>query len=168
MNWVSIAYKGNLEEFIQKCQQSLVDIALVNIKIPPDVLLYMILGNLCNHTSIHLESKHEVTNDEQISTALIYSSSDHLSRLVYYCANGVYSPLNTSHKPNQCYFKFPHLQPKKKNEKDNQSNSTPSTHLSTAYALMTFSPKSSCKIIINSAATHHMFNNKSLFTSLKL
>ncbi|MBW0543938.1 hypothetical protein O181_083653 [Austropuccinia psidii MF-1] len=89
-------------------------------------------------------------------------------RLVYYCANGVHNPLNTSHKPNQCYVEFPHLRPKRKNNKDNQSSSSPSTHLSTAHALMTCTPKSLCEIIIDSVATHHMFNDKSLFTSLEL
>ncbi|MBW0541029.1 hypothetical protein O181_080744 [Austropuccinia psidii MF-1] len=197
MNWVAIAYNGNLEEFIKKCRQSLVDIASVNIKIPPDVLSYMILGKLCDHSSMyhladslamsteatenpsntlnrlqnyarHLKSKHKKIKEEQTSTALLSNSSNHPSRLVYYCANGVHNPLNTSHKPNRCYVEFPHLRPKKKNEKDNQSNSSPSTHLSTASALMASSPKSSCKIVIDSAATHHMFNNKSLFTSLEL
>ncbi|MBW0487893.1 hypothetical protein O181_027608 [Austropuccinia psidii MF-1] len=157
----------------------------------------MILGKLCDHTSMyhladslamsteatenpsntlnrlqnyarHLESKNKVTKDKQISTALISSSSNHPSRLVYYCANGVHNPLNTSHKPNRCYVEFSHLQPKNKNKKDNQPNSSPSTHLSTAYVLMTCSPKSPCEIVIDSAATHHMFNNKSLFTSLEL
>ncbi|MBW0478652.1 hypothetical protein O181_018367 [Austropuccinia psidii MF-1] len=33
---------------------------------------------------------------------------------------------------------------------------------------MTSSPKSSCKIVIDSAATHHMFNDNSIFTSLEL
>ncbi|MBW0552275.1 hypothetical protein O181_091990 [Austropuccinia psidii MF-1] len=196
MNWVSIAYKGNFEEFIKKCQQSLVDIASVNIKIPPDVLSYMILGKPCDHTSMyhladslamsakatenpsntfnqlqnyarHLESKHKVTKDKQSSTALI-SSSNHPTCLVYYCANGVHNGLNTSHKPNQFYVEFPHLRPKRKKDKDNQSSSSPSTHLSTAHALMTFTPKSLCEIIIDSAVTHHMFNDKSLFTSLEL
>ncbi|MBW0478651.1 hypothetical protein O181_018366 [Austropuccinia psidii MF-1] len=117
----------------------------------------MILGKLCNHSSMYhladslamsteatenpsntlnqlqnysrnLESKHKTIKDEQISTALISSSSNHPSCLVYYCANGVHNPLNTSHKPNQCYIKFPRLRPKKRNEKENQSNSSPSTH----------------------------------------
>ncbi|MBW0505866.1 hypothetical protein O181_045581, partial [Austropuccinia psidii MF-1] len=89
------------------------------------------------------------------------------SRLVYYCANGVHNPLNTTHKPNRCYVEFPHLRPKRKNEKDEQANSSPSTHLSAAHALMTCSQRPLCKIIIDSAATHHMFNNKSLFGSLE-
>ncbi|MBW0505427.1 hypothetical protein O181_045142 [Austropuccinia psidii MF-1] len=125
------------------------------------------LNRLQNYAR-HLKSKHKKIKEEQTSTALSSNSSNHPSRLVYYCANGVHNPLNTSHKPNQCYVEFPHLRPKKRNERDNQSNSSPSTHLSTAFALMTSSPKSSCKIVIDSAATHHMFNNKSLFTSLEL
>ncbi|MBW0472309.1 hypothetical protein O181_012024 [Austropuccinia psidii MF-1] len=53
MNWVYIAYKGNLHEFIKKCQQLLIKIASVNIKIAPNVLSYMILGELCDHTSMY-------------------------------------------------------------------------------------------------------------------
>ncbi|MBW0535465.1 hypothetical protein O181_075180 [Austropuccinia psidii MF-1] len=195
--WDKINEQYASKTAINRGRVSLVDIASVNIKIPPDVLSYMILGKLCDHTSMyhladslamsteatenpsntlnrlqnyarHLESKNKVTKDEQTSTALISSSSNHPSRLVYYCANGVHNPLNTSHKPNCCYVEFPHLRPKKKNEKDNQSNSSPLTHPSTAYVLMTSSPKSSCEIVIDSAATHHMFNDKSLFTNLVL
>ncbi|MBW0552242.1 hypothetical protein O181_091957 [Austropuccinia psidii MF-1] len=44
MDWVPIAYKGNIDDFIKKCHKALVDLASVNIKIPGDVLLYMILG----------------------------------------------------------------------------------------------------------------------------
>ncbi|MBW0480192.1 hypothetical protein O181_019907 [Austropuccinia psidii MF-1] len=116
MNWASIAYKGNMDEFIKKCRQSLIDIASVSIKIPPDVLSYIILGKLCDHRSMshladslamsteatknpsntlnqlqnyarNLESKKK-HKEEQQSTALISSSSNHPSRLVYYCANG--------------------------------------------------------------------------------
>ncbi|MBW0545561.1 hypothetical protein O181_085276 [Austropuccinia psidii MF-1] len=90
----------------------------------------MILGKLCDHTSMyyladslamsteatknpsntlnqlqnyarHLESKQKAHKDEQQSTELISSSSNHPSRLVYYCADGVHNPLNTTDKPNQ-------------------------------------------------------------------
>ncbi|MBW0535534.1 hypothetical protein O181_075249 [Austropuccinia psidii MF-1] len=53
MDWVAIAYKGNLDDFIKKCHKALVDLASVNIKIPPDVLSYMILVKLCDHTSMY-------------------------------------------------------------------------------------------------------------------
>ncbi|MBW0483739.1 hypothetical protein O181_023454 [Austropuccinia psidii MF-1] len=86
----------------------------------------------------HLESKQKVHKEEQLSTELVSSSSNHPSRLVYYCANG-------------------------KREKDEKSNCSPST----AYALMTFSSESSCEIFIDSAATHHMFNDESLFINLE-
>ncbi|MBW0535535.1 hypothetical protein O181_075250, partial [Austropuccinia psidii MF-1] len=103
--------------------------------------------------------------DDHQNTALVTTSSSHPSKLVYYCENGVHNPLNTSHKPSKCYVEFPHLLPKKK-EKDNQSAST---HLSSTQALVTSAGVSNQKtlIIINSAATHHMFNNKSMFTNLK-
>ncbi|MBW0463319.1 hypothetical protein O181_003034 [Austropuccinia psidii MF-1] len=53
MDGVSITYKGNLEDLIKKCCNALVDLALVNIEITPDVLSYIILGKLCNHTSMY-------------------------------------------------------------------------------------------------------------------
>ncbi|MBW0536871.1 hypothetical protein O181_076586 [Austropuccinia psidii MF-1] len=194
MDWVAIAYKGNLDDFIKKCRKALVDLASVNIKIPPDVLSYMILGKLCDHTSMyhladslamsteatenptvtlnrlqnyarHLGSKQKDPVEEQSNTALLTNSSSHPSKLVYYCANGVHNPLNTTHKPSRCYIEFPHLRPKKK-EKDNQS---PSTHLSSTQALVTSTGIKNQErlIIIDSAATHHMFSDKSMFINLK-
>ncbi|MBW0536458.1 hypothetical protein O181_076173 [Austropuccinia psidii MF-1] len=194
MDWVAIAYKGNLNDFIKKCCKALVDLALVNIKIPSDFLSYMILGKLSDHTSMyhladslamsteatenptvtlnrlqnyarHLKSKQKDSAEEHPNTALISSSSSHPSKFVYYCANGVHNPLNTSHKPSRCYIEFPHLCPMKK-EKDNQ---TPSTHLSSTQELMTSTGfnEQKTQIIIDSAATYHMFGEISLFTSLK-
>ncbi|MBW0528471.1 hypothetical protein O181_068186 [Austropuccinia psidii MF-1] len=124
------------------------------------------LNQLQNYAR-HLESKQKTNKEDQQSTALISSSTNHPSWLVYYCANGVHNPLNTTHKPNRCYIEFPHLRPKMKNEKDERVNSSPSTHLSAAHALITCSPRPLCEIIIDSAATHHMFNNKSLFGGLE-
>ncbi|MBW0553043.1 hypothetical protein O181_092758 [Austropuccinia psidii MF-1] len=122
------------------------------------------LNRLQNYAQ-HLESKQKDSVEEHTNTALFSSSSSHPSKLVYYCANGVHNPLNTSHKPSRCYIEFPHLRPKKK-EKDNQ---TPSTHLLSTQALVTSTGFNGQKtqIIIDSAATHHMFSDKSLFTSLK-
>ncbi|MBW0481571.1 hypothetical protein O181_021286 [Austropuccinia psidii MF-1] len=129
MNWVSIVYKGNLDKFIKKCQKSLVNIASVSIKISPDVLSYIILWKLCDNRSMshladnlamsteatenpsnnlnqlqnyarNLESKQKTHKEEQQSTALISTSSNNPSCLVYYCANGILNPLNTTHKPN--------------------------------------------------------------------
>ncbi|MBW0467494.1 hypothetical protein O181_007209 [Austropuccinia psidii MF-1] len=111
MEWVAIAYKGNLEDFAKKCCKASVDLALVNIKIPPNVLLYMILGKLCDHTSMyhladslamsteatenptvtlnllqnyakHLGSKQKDLVEEQSNTSLLMNSSSHPSKLV--------------------------------------------------------------------------------------
>ncbi|MBW0514872.1 hypothetical protein O181_054587 [Austropuccinia psidii MF-1] len=194
MEWVAIAYKGNLDDFIKKCRKALVDLALVKIKIPSDVLSYMILGNLCDHTSMyhlgdilamstkatenptvnlnrlqnyarHLKVRQKDSVEEHPNTAFISSSSSHPSKPGYYCANGVHNPLNISHMPSICYIEFPHLWPKKK-EKDNEN---PSTHLLLTQALVTITGfnRQKTQIIIDSAATHHIFSNKSLFTSLK-
>ncbi|MBW0500216.1 hypothetical protein O181_039931 [Austropuccinia psidii MF-1] len=170
MDWVAIAYKGNLDDFIKKCRKALVDLASVNIKIPPDVLSYMILGKLCDHTSMYhladsLAMSTEATENPTSNTALLTNSSSHPSKLVYYCANGVHNPLNTTHKPSRCYIEFTHLRPKKK-ERDSQS---PSTHLSLTQELVTSTGINNQErlIIIDSAATHHMFSDKSMFTNLR-
>ncbi|MBW0535741.1 hypothetical protein O181_075456 [Austropuccinia psidii MF-1] len=122
------------------------------------------LNRLQNYAR-HLESKQKDSVEEHPNTALISSSSSHPSKLVYYCTNGVNNSLNTSHKPSRCYIELPHLRPRKK-EKDNQ---TPSTHLSSTQALVTSTGFDGQKTqrVIDSAATHHMFSDKSLFTSLK-
>ncbi|MBW0586741.1 hypothetical protein O181_126456 [Austropuccinia psidii MF-1] len=91
--------------------------------------------------------------------------------MVYFCANGTHNPFNTTHKPNRCYVEFPHLRPKKKNEKDKENSSTkssPTAHLSTAQALITNLKMESLssQVIIDCAATHHMFNKKSFFSEI--
>ncbi|MBW0547431.1 hypothetical protein O181_087146 [Austropuccinia psidii MF-1] len=91
--------------------------------------------------------------------------------MVYFCANGTHNPLNTTHKPNRCYVEFPHLCPKRKNEKDKENSltkSSPTTQLSTSQALMTNLKMESLssQVIIDCAATHHMFNQKSFFLEL--
>ncbi|MBW0479328.1 hypothetical protein O181_019043 [Austropuccinia psidii MF-1] len=47
MDWIAIAYKGNLDEFIKSCTKYLLDMGSVNIINLQDILLYMILGKLC-------------------------------------------------------------------------------------------------------------------------
>ncbi|MBW0539432.1 hypothetical protein O181_079147 [Austropuccinia psidii MF-1] len=203
MDWVAISYKGNLDDFIIKCQKTMIDMASVNIKIPPDVLSYWILGKLRddsnmyhladslamspdateNHNTTlnrlqsfarHQESKHHSSAPEKNSAALITATNVNTqfpSKMVYFCANGTHNPLNTTHKPNRCYVEFPHLCPKRKNEKDKENSltkSSPTTHLSTAQALMTNLKMESLssQVIIDCAATHHMFNQKSFFSEL--
>ncbi|MBW0515330.1 hypothetical protein O181_055045 [Austropuccinia psidii MF-1] len=91
----------------------------------------------------HQESKHHSLAPEKNSAALITATNvnpQFPSQMVYFCANGTHNPLNTTHKPNRCCVEFPHLLPKRKNEKDKENSSTkssPTTHLSTAQALMT-------------------------------
>ncbi|MBW0514050.1 hypothetical protein O181_053765 [Austropuccinia psidii MF-1] len=91
MNWVSIAYKGNLDEFMKKCQQSLVDISPVNIKIPPDVLSYMILGKLCDHKSMY-----HIADSLATSTEEAENPSNTLNRLQNYARH-----LESKQKPHK-------------------------------------------------------------------
>ncbi|MBW0590023.1 hypothetical protein O181_129738 [Austropuccinia psidii MF-1] len=141
MDWVSISYQGNLDDFIIKCQKAMIDMASVNIKIPPDFLSYWILGKLCDNINMyhladsqamsldatknpsttlnclqsferHQESKHHSSTAEKNSEAFITATNMNTqfpSKMVYFCANGTHNPLNTTHKPNRCYVKFPHL-----------------------------------------------------------
>ncbi|MBW0538054.1 hypothetical protein O181_077769 [Austropuccinia psidii MF-1] len=150
MDWEAISYRGNLDEFIIKCRKAMIDMASVNIKIPPDVLLYWILGKLCDDRNMyhladslamspdatenpnttlnrlqsfarHQESKHHSLAVGKDSAALVTTtntSSQFPSKMVYFCANGTHNPLNTTHKPSRFYFEFPHLRPKRKNDKD--------------------------------------------------
>ncbi|MBW0466889.1 hypothetical protein O181_006604 [Austropuccinia psidii MF-1] len=164
IDWGAIPYKGNLDDFIKKFFKDLVDLPLVNIRITRNVLSYMILGKLCDHTSMyslveslamstegtenptvtlnrlqnyakHLGSKQKDSVEENPSTNLLMNSSSHPSKLVYYSANGVHNPLNTTHNP----------------------TSVTSSGINNQETL----------IIVNIAATHHMFSNRLMFTNLK-
>ncbi|MBW0465003.1 hypothetical protein O181_004718 [Austropuccinia psidii MF-1] len=104
MDWVAISYQGNLDDFIIRCQKAMIDMASVNIKIPPDVLSYCILGKLCDNSNMyyladslamspyatenhnttlnrlqsfarHQESKHHSSAPEKDSAALITATN---------------------------------------------------------------------------------------------
>ena len=49
MQWSNITYNGNLQNYINKTQSSLLDIELVDISIPKELISYLILGKLLNH-----------------------------------------------------------------------------------------------------------------------
>ena len=48
MNWLNLSYKGDLQEYIDKTQSSLLNIESVEITIPKELISYLILGKLLN------------------------------------------------------------------------------------------------------------------------
>lgn len=52
MEWEALSYNGDLQEFIQRCRKTLLDVASVEIQIPDNILSYSILGKLCKDTHL--------------------------------------------------------------------------------------------------------------------
>ncbi|MBW0511802.1 hypothetical protein O181_051517 [Austropuccinia psidii MF-1] len=124
MDWVAISYRGNLDDFIIKCRKAMIDMASVNIKIPPDVLSYWILGKLCDDSNMyhladslamspdatenpnttlnrlqsfarHQESKHHSSTVEKDSAALVTTTNTNSQ----FPSKMVYFCANGTHNP---------------------------------------------------------------------
>ncbi|MBW0524599.1 hypothetical protein O181_064314 [Austropuccinia psidii MF-1] len=148
MDWIWSNCHGNLQDYINSCRKMKLELDAVNIKIKAELLSFSILGKL-------------------IDT----SSSAHPYKITHYCANGKHNPNCTSHSKEQCFSKNPNLRlARRKNCRRFPSNILPSAHISSAQAsaLITGSLDliSSIKFIVDCGATHHMFNSRTLFSTL--
>jgi hypothetical protein len=49
MQWSNLTYGGNLQDYINKTRSSLLDIKSIDISIPKELILYLILSKLLHH-----------------------------------------------------------------------------------------------------------------------
>ncbi|MBW0535060.1 hypothetical protein O181_074775 [Austropuccinia psidii MF-1] len=104
-------------------------------------------------------------------TALLSNAAAYPYKIMYICQNGKHNPKNTTHKERSCWVEHPELQPppNKNKKKQNRQESDAETHQTGMTAL--FTSKTAClndknSLVIDCGATHHMFNNKTLFSNL--
>ncbi|MBW0501514.1 hypothetical protein O181_041229 [Austropuccinia psidii MF-1] len=171
MNWQKLNYTRNLQLYIDNTQKFLLDLQYVNVKLPPEILSYMILGKLGNDSSLTqvvemityndnlLEKPNQVllrlqeyanlqtakvTSKDSPSVSALISSSDHKFKIVHFCSNGLHNPKCTTHRKDQCYAENPHLRPPRRNNKRKAQEPLASAHIATAHALVTstISPQS--------------------------
>ncbi|MBW0577084.1 hypothetical protein O181_116799 [Austropuccinia psidii MF-1] len=196
MDWIWSNYHGDLQDYINSCRKMKLELEAVNIKIEAELLSFSILGklvrdpklqhyvevltlndNLIEKPDLILTKLQDFVNNlciqpEKIDTpSSALTTTAHPYKITHYCANGKHNPNCTSHSKEQCFAKNPNLRPARRNNwRRFPSNIPPSAHISSAQAsaLITGSPDllSSVKLIIDCGATHHMFNSKSLFSTL--
>ncbi|MBW0531856.1 hypothetical protein O181_071571 [Austropuccinia psidii MF-1] len=196
MNWQKFNYTGHLQSYIDNTQKFLLDLQSVSVKLPPEILSYIILGKLGNDPSLaqvvemitlnnnllekpdqvllrlqeyaNLQTAKVTSKDFPSASALI-SSSDHKFKITHFCSNGLHNPKCTTHRKDQCYAENPDLRPPRQNNKQKAHETSASAHIATAHALVTSTISSQShpnQVVINCGETHHMFHSKEVFTSL--
>ncbi|MBW0585388.1 hypothetical protein O181_125103 [Austropuccinia psidii MF-1] len=191
MDWIWSNYHGNLQDYINSCRKMKLELDAVNIKIQAEFLSFSILGKLVRDPKLQHYVEVLTLNDDLTENPYLIltklpefvnnlciqpekintSSSAHPYKITHYCANGKHNPNCTSHSKEQCFSKNPNLRLARRNNcRRFPSNIPPSAHISSAQAsaLITGSPDliSSIKFIIDCGATHHMFNSRTLFSTL--
>ncbi|MBW0495007.1 hypothetical protein O181_034722 [Austropuccinia psidii MF-1] len=139
----------------------------MNASINPQQVLDK-LSELLQHKNTKNSFQKTIKNEENQGSALLTDSSSYAYKLTYVCRDGKHNPKNTTHKPENCWAEHPELRPPPRNKNKSKSNE-PETHQTGLQALLMhkelsdFSPSS---LVIDCGATHHMFHNKNLFTTL--
>jgi transposase InsO family protein len=195
MKWSALTYNGDLQSFINNMRSALRDIELVEIVIPPTIISYVVLGKLMKVKELDqivdkitlskdsvetpylvldaLQTYYTHNTNKTMSndcvapaTALVSSSSgpsQFPSKIVPLCGNGQHNPLVKIHLESRCFHKFPHL----RNENKVPKNASASFAQATALAVfVTTIPDN--YFVLDSAETHHMLRDKSLFTDFTI
>ncbi|MBW0494125.1 hypothetical protein O181_033840 [Austropuccinia psidii MF-1] len=193
LDWQKVPYTGDLQGYIDDTRKFLFELESVSVKIPSEILSYIILGKLGNDPSLtqiielltlndtlieqpreilsrlqeYTRLQHTQTDENVTNATALISTTDHPYRITYYCTNGKHNIKCISHKKEECFAENPHLRPQKRNIKRKFHNMNASAHYSKAQALITtkHSSPNKTQAVIDCGATHHMFGIKNLFTS---
>ncbi|MBW0545798.1 hypothetical protein O181_085513 [Austropuccinia psidii MF-1] len=193
MKWVSLTFKGDLQEYIDNSKREMLELEAVNIIVQPEILTFTLLGKLSRNAKIQQFAKVLTLNEELIeqpnlvlsklqdycdnsrsqikipnahSPSALVSESVHPYRIIHYCANGKHNPNCIPHSKEECFAENPHLRPRCANNKRTNNNRDASTHLSTAQALVTGTTSWQEELIIDCGSTHHIFNSEAFFSSI--
>ncbi|MBW0525406.1 hypothetical protein O181_065121 [Austropuccinia psidii MF-1] len=141
MNWRKANYSGNLHHYIEETRKFLLELDSVSVKMPSEILSYIILGKLAGDSKLnqvvelltlneeiinkpdqilsrlqeysnHCQTKDTCLNTSSPASALV-SSSNEPYRILYYCSNGKHNPKCLTHKKEECFAENPHLRPQK-------------------------------------------------------
>ncbi|MBW0538331.1 hypothetical protein O181_078046, partial [Austropuccinia psidii MF-1] len=196
MNWQKANYSGNLHHYVEETRKFLLKLDSVSVKMPSEILSYIILGKLAGDPKLnqvvelltlnkeiiekpdqilsrlqeyanHCQTKDTRLNTSPPVTDLVASSNEPFL-IVYYCSNGKHNPKCLTNKKEECFAENPHLRPQKRDNKRKAPSSNPTTHFSTAQALYTnaYQRLSPGQLVVDCGATHHMFHSEEVFASL--
>jgi hypothetical protein len=187
MQWSNLTYNGDLQDYIDKTRASLLDIETVNITNPKELVSYLILGKLLNRDldqvvdkitllpdctedpylvlnvlqTYHTHKLNKSASDPATAMVAAASSNKFPFKIVHYCGGGEHNPKVTSHPESRYFEKYPHLGKAAKASKAANASAS----LTHASVFATFTLKEQKKsFVIDSAASHHMLSNKSLFS----
>ncbi|MBW0512383.1 hypothetical protein O181_052098 [Austropuccinia psidii MF-1] len=166
MNWQKANYSGNLHQYVEETRKFLLELKSVSVKVPSEILSYIILGKLAGdpkHTQIvelltlnkdiiekpdqilsrlqeyanHCQTKDARPNSSAPASALVSSTSNEPYRIIYFCLHGKHNPKCLTHRKEECFAENPHLRPQRRDSKRKAPNPKPAAHISTAQALYT-------------------------------
>jgi hypothetical protein len=194
LKWSAITYSGNLQAFINDMRVALRDIEAVEIELPPAIISYIMLGKLMKakeldqivgkiafskdsvenphlvldtlqtFTTHHLNKEMTVLNPAALISSLASTSTVVFpSKVVHFCGSGQRNPLVTSRKEERCFHKYPHL----KTQKDRRPTNASASFAHSAALIASSVKLPNHMFVLDSAATHHMLRDRSLFTSFK-
>ncbi|MBW0550199.1 hypothetical protein O181_089914 [Austropuccinia psidii MF-1] len=136
----------------------------------PEIVMNKLL-DLINHQKTKDMSSSSREPDTSKISALLSNAASYPYKIMYICQNGKHNPKNTTHKESSCWVEHPELRPpsNKNKKKFNKQEKEAETHQTGMTAL--FSSKATTLntvniLVVDCGATHHMFNNKSLFLNL--
>ncbi|MBW0470807.1 hypothetical protein O181_010522 [Austropuccinia psidii MF-1] len=181
-----LTYNNSLKDFIANTRKCLNDIASVRIAVEGEILAFSILTKLPGEFHLLIEKVtlnaetqgnphailnviHEATLKEEAlsidnTRGLVLKKENFLSKIVHYCSNGKHNPLVTTHGPEKCWQLHPKLKPERRQKEIEQKE-----NFTIAHALFTHETREKSqliKIVLDTGASTHMFNNKSFFKNL--
>ncbi|MBW0531561.1 hypothetical protein O181_071276 [Austropuccinia psidii MF-1] len=135
----------------------------------PEIVMNKLLDLINHQTTKDMNSSNKESDSSKMS-ALLSNVTFYPYKILYVCQNGKHNPKNTTHKESSCWVEHPELRPpsnrgrKKYSKQDNEDE----THQTGASALLTtkiLNTTEENSLVVNCGSTHHMFNNKKLFTN---
>jgi hypothetical protein len=126
---------------------------------------YLVLDALQTFRTHHLNK--ELTKGTSAS-ALINATSGPTfpSKTYHYCGNKKHNPLSTTHTKDHCFHKYPHLKEEFLKKKNKGPSKASASFAHATVLMVTTANVDNNHFVLDSAATHHMIRDKSLFSSL--
>lgn len=186
-----------IASFITKIKISLNKMLDVGIKLPLDILVYLVLFKfpsslqflrqqimhsnkevtvnlVLNHlTQLDNKSKSKFANTPVRETALTTNNSKPPSNKPQQCSQGYHNPSATDHPEDRCWHKHEHLAPdwwKEAQAKWRAQRKPKGNKIAHYHALLTTwisKVKADHQIVLDSGASCHMFNSSHYFSSLQ-
>ncbi|MBW0506732.1 hypothetical protein O181_046447 [Austropuccinia psidii MF-1] len=134
----------------------------------PEIVMNKLLDLINHQKSKNMSFPSKESNHSKIAS-LLSNASSYPYKIMYVCQNGKYNPKNTTHKEIDFWVEHPELRPpsNQNKKKYNKQEHEAETHQTRMSALLTRRLKTSRKtnsIVVDCGATHHMLNNKELFS----